>query len=197
MSITKKIIVQFATLTSLLSFSVDTFAAKVNNSYLLSPLDVLNIKVFQEPDLDTIYKVSADGNVVMPLIGQVKVAGLTISDAQNKIKELYEKDYLVHASISIFVSEYAPRRVYVTGQVFRPGEVLFPPEEDLTLSRAVANAGGTTRIAKTSAVNVKRKLADGTIRVFEVDLGAILKDKNVTDFPLKDGDTIEVEESAF
>ena len=182
---------------SLSCFSVDVFAAKVKSSYRLTPLDVLNIKVFQEPDLDTVYKITADGTVVLPLIGEVSVSGLSIEDAQNKIKELYEKDYLVHASVSIFVAEYAPRRVYVTGQVFRPGEVLFPPEEDLTLSRAIANAGGTTRIAKVSAVFVKRKLSNGTVKVYEVDLGAILNDKNVTDFPLKDGDTIDVKESAF
>lgn len=166
-------------------------------SYQLCPLDVLNIKVFNEPDLDTVYKVSASGQIVMPLIGSVKVAGLTLSEAQNKIKELYEHDYLTNANISIFVAEYAPRRVYVIGQVNRPGEVLFPNEEELTLSRAIANAGGTTRIAKDRSINVKRKLSDGSIRVFEVDLRSILNDKNVTDFPLRDGDTIEVQESAF
>ena len=192
-----KLISLLTTLTVLMLSVANVYAAKVKTSYKLTPLDVLNIKVFQEPDLDTVYKISADGNVVLPLIGRVSVAGLSISDAQNKIKELYEKDYLVHASVSIFVAEYAPRRVYVTGQVFRPGEVLFPPEEDLTLSRAIANAGGTTRIAKVSAVFVKRKLPNGTVKVYEVDLGAILNDKNVTDFPLKDGDTIDVKESAF
>ena len=167
------------------------------SSYQLSPLDVLQVKVYNEPDLDTIYKISADGFVVMPLIGQVKVGGLTVSAAQAKMKELFEKDYLVTADVSIFVMEYAPRRVYVIGQVNRPGEALFPPEEGLTLSKAIAGAGGTTRIAKDRGINVKRKLSDGTIRVFEVDLKAILNDKNATDFPLQDGDTIEVQESAF
>ena len=176
-----------------------TFGAPTatKSSYQLSPLDVLQVKVYNEQDLDTIYKISADGFVVMPLIGQVKVGGLTVSAAQAKMKELFEKDYLVTADVSIFVMEYAPRRVYVIGQVNRPGEVLFPPEEGLTLSKAIAGAGGTTRIAKDRGINVKRKLSDGTIRVFEVDLKAILNDKNATDFPLQDGDTIEVQESAF
>ncbi len=172
-------------------------AEKTSISYRLCPLDVLNIRVFNEPDMDTVYKVTASGYIVMPLIGSVKVSGLTLAEAQNKIQELYEKDYLTTASVTIFVEEYAPRRVYVIGQVNRPGEVLFPNEEELTLSRAIANAGGTTRIAKDRSINVKRKLADGTIKVFEVDLRSILNDKNVTDFPLRDGDTIEVQESAF
>ncbi len=192
----KKVFAYFATFAAF-SFACLPSLAEMKGSYKLTPLDVLNIKVFQEPDLDTVYKINADGNIVMPLIGAVKVGGLTVSDAQLKIKELYEKDYLVNANITIFVTEYAPRRVYVIGQVLRPGEVLFPVEQELTLSRAIANAGGPSRIAKTRAINVKRKLADGTIRVFEVDLDAILNDKSATDFPLRDNDTIEVKESAF
>ncbi len=193
----KKAVSYFAVVVAFLATSLNTVAEMTKGSYRLSPLDVLNIKVFQEPDLDTIYKVNADGEIVMPLIGAVRIGGLTVSDAQSRIKELYEKDYLVNANITIFVAEYAPRRVYVIGQVLRPGEVLFPVEQELTLSRAIANAGGPSRIAKTSAINVKRKLADGTIRVFEVDLDAILNDKTATDFPLRDNDTIEVRESAF
>ena len=189
----KTLVLSGAVLVSLSAFG----AVAQRTSYKLSPLDVVQIKVYNEPELDTIYKVSADGNIVMPLIGAVSVSGLTVADAQSKIKELYEKDYLVNASITMFVAEYAPRRVYVIGQVNRPGEVLFPNEEDLTLSRAIANAGGTTRIAKDRAINVKRKLEDGSIRVFEVNLRAILNDKSATDFPLQDGDTIEVQESAF
>ena len=65
----------------------------------------------------------------------------------------------------------------------------------MTLSRAIAGAMGTTRIANLRSLNVKRKMPDGTIKVFEVDLKAILSDKNAKDFPIYDGDTIEVTES--
>ena len=135
--------------------------------------------------------------IVMPLIESVKVAGLTVQDAQKRIKELYEKDYLVNADVSIFIAEYSPQRVYVIGQVNRNGEVIFPPEETMTLSKAIAGAMGPTRLANTRSVNVKRKMADGSIKVFEVDLRAILNDKSVKDFPVYDGDTIEVPEAIF
>lgn len=167
------------------------------STYRLRPLDVLNIKVFKEPDLDTIYKIGTNGMIVMPLIDSVKVAGLTLQDAQKLIKELYEKDYLVNADVSIFIAEYSPQRVYVIGQVNRNGEVLFPPEETMTLSKAIAGAMGPTRLANTRSVNVKRKMADGSVKVFEVDLRAILNDKGVKDFPVYDGDTIEVPEAIF
>ena len=164
-------------------------------AYRLKPLDVIEMRVFQEQDMDTLCKIGANGEIILPLINNVKVAGLTLQQAQSRIKELYEKDYLVNAKVSLYIREYAPQRVYVIGQVNRPGEVLFPPEEEMTLSRAIAGAMGTTRIANLRSLNVKRKMPDGTIKVFEVDLKAILSDKNAKDFPIYDGDTIEVTES--
>ena len=104
---------------------------------------------------------------------------------------------MVNADVSIFIAEYSPQRVYVIGQVNRNGEVIFPPEETMTLSKAIAGAMGPTRLANTRSVNVKRKMADGSIKVFEVDLRAILNDKSVNDFPVYDGDTIEVPEAIF
>ena len=164
-------------------------------AYRLKPLDVIEMRVFQEQDMDTLCKIGANGEIILPLINNVKVAGLTLQQAQSRIKELYEKDYLVNANVSLYIREYAPQRVYVIGQVNRPGEVLFPPEEEMTLSRAIAGAMGTTRIANLRSLNVKRKMPDGTIKVFEGDLKAILSDKNAKDFPIYDGDTIEVTES--
>ena len=181
------------------AFSV--FAANANytkNSlYKLRPLDVLTIKVFQEPDLDTVYKVSQNGMIVLPLINAVKVSGLTVQEAQKLIKELYEKDYLVNADVSIFISEYSPQRVYVIGQVNMPGEVVFPPEETMTLSKAIAGASGTTRLANLRSINVKRLLSNGEVKVFEVDFRAILNNDQAKDFPIYEGDTIEVPEAMF
>lgn len=176
-------------------FAMDS--AKNTSQYKLRPLDVLSVKVFQEPDLDTVYKVSQNGMIVLPLINAVKVAGLTVQEAQAHIKALFEKDYLVKADVSIFISEYSPRRVYVIGQVNRPGEVMFPPEENMTLSKAIAGAMGTTRLANLRAINIKRILPGGEVKVFEIDFRAILNKDGAKDFPVLDGDTIEVQEAMF
>lgn len=176
-------------------FAMDS--VKGASQYKLRPLDVLTVKVFQEPDLDTIYKVSQNGMIVLPLINAVKVSGLTVQEAQKQIKALYEKDYLVKADVSIFISEYSPQRVYVIGQVNRPGEVMFPPEESMTLSKAIAGAMGTTRLANLRAINIKRILPGGEVKVFEIDFRAILNKDGAKDFPVLDGDTIEVQEAMF
>ena len=79
----------------------------------------------------------------------------------------------------------------------KPGPVIIPGEETMTLSNAIAAAGGTTRLANTRSITVKRKLADGTSKTFDVDLRAILNDKNTHDFNLYDGDTVDVPEAIF
>ena len=191
----KRFLVIATLFASVHSFATDSATAM--SQYKLRPLDVLTVKVFQEPDLDTIYKVSQNGMIVMPLINAVKVSGLTVQEAQKQIKALYEKDYLVKADVSIFISEYSPRRVYVIGQVNRPGEVMFPPEENMTLSKAIAGAMGTTRLANLRAINIKRTLPSGEVKVFEIDFRAILNKEGAKDFPVLDGDTIEVQEAMF
>ena len=191
----KRFLVIATLFASMQSFAADSITG--TSQYKLRPLDVLTVKVFQEPDLDTIYKVSQNGMIVMPLINAVKVSGLTVQEAQQQIKALYEKDYLVKADVSIFISEYSPRRVYVIGQVNRPGEVMFPPEENMTLSKAIAGAMGTTRLANLRAINIKRTLPGGEVKVFEIDFRAILNKDGAKDFPVLDGDTIEVQEAMF
>ena len=76
-------------------------------AYRLKPLDVIEMRVFQEQDMDTLCKIGANGEIILPLINNVKVAGLTLQQAQSRIKELYEKDYLVNANVSLYIREYA------------------------------------------------------------------------------------------
>ncbi len=175
----------------------DNTSTPKSSQYRLRPLDVLTIRVFQEPDLDTIYKISQNGMIVMPLINAVKVSGLTVQEAQSQLKALYEKDYLVTADVSIFISEYSQQRVYVIGQVNRPGEVIFPPEETMTISKAIAGAMGTTRLANVRSISVKRTLPTGEVKVFDIDLRDILNNDKAKDFPVLDGDTIDVPEAMF
>ena len=181
--------------------AITIFASNANytksSQYKLRPLDVLTVKVFQEPDLDTVYKIGQNGMIVLPLINAVKVSGLTVQEAQKLVKDLYEKDYLVNANVNIFISEYSPQRVYVIGQVNRPGEVIFPPEETMTLSKAIAGAAGTTRLANTRSIIIKRLLPNGEVKVFDVDFRAIMNNEKAKDFPIYEGDTIEVPEAMF
>jgi len=184
----------FAQIFSLLLFS--NLNAQTS-SYRLSSLDVIRVEVFQETDLDKLTKIASDKTILLPLIGKVEIAGLTTQEAAKKIEELYKKDYLVSPQVSVFVHEYAPKRVFVFGQVMQQGEVRMPPEEGITLSKAISNAGGFTRIANKSSVTVKRVLPDDSVKVFEVNVKDIMDKHSSRDMPLEDGDTITVPESIF
>lgn len=166
--------------------------------YRLRPLDVINVTVYQEPDLTNTVRLDADGTVKLALLGSVSLKGLTRKEAEEKIIELYKKDYLVNPYVTIYITEYSPQSVYIIGEVGRNGEIRFPIEEayKMTLHRAVSEAGPSRR-ANLSSIKVKRKMEDGTTKVFEVNLKAIMREKEAKDFPLQNGDIIEVPESIF
>src|SRR3954468_24310438 len=95
-------------------------AASTDN-YTLQPNDLVQIKVFQEPDLTTTARVAADGTISFPLIGTVGIGGRTVSGAAGTIRSALAKDYLVDPQVSLTVTDYAKRRFTVLGQVQKGG----------------------------------------------------------------------------
>jgi polysaccharide export outer membrane protein len=163
--------------------------------YLLRPSDLIYFAVFNEPDLTKEVRVEANGEIRLHLIGSVEVAGLSLEDAQEKVRRLYDRDYLVNPQISMQVLEYAPRRVQVLGEVNRPGFVPIPPDRGLTLIEAITGANGFRPAANKRKVSLKRELPNGTSEVIEVNVDRLMQDRESKDIPLRDGDTIFVRES--
>ncbi len=168
--------------------------------YKLSPSDRVRIVVFGEPDLSTIARIGANGNVNLYLIGDVHIGGATVNEAQKTIETAYHDGrYLRNPQVTVTVEEYAPRTVTVDGQVKNPGPVTLPAESSLTVYQAIIRAGGFTDVAKGSAVTVTRILPDGTKKVFVIDVERLIrgKDRNKSDddtLPLEPGDIIYVPE---
>src|SRR5277367_2144872 len=90
-------------------------------NYILQPNDYLQVTVFQENDLTTSTRISPTGNIVMPLIGNVKVGGLKVVDADNLICKQLMDGYLTNPQVTITMISFAPRRYSVLGQVQKPG----------------------------------------------------------------------------
>ncbi len=84
------------------------------------------MSVFNEPSLTTQTRISADGTVQFPLIGEVKLGGMPIRDARELVRRRYNADYLVEPQVYLNVLTYAQRRFTVLGQVNRPGTYDFP-----------------------------------------------------------------------
>jgi polysaccharide export outer membrane protein len=166
-------------------------------NYTLKPLDVLRVDVFQEPDLQKEVRVSAEGSITLPLIGEVYVKDMTVESARRLVTDRYNADYLVNPQVTMLVLSYQERRIHVHGQVNQPGPVLIPPEENMTLSQAISGARGLTRLADERNIRIKRVDASGRSRVIEVDFKEILQDPQAKDIPVYDGDNIFVRESTF
>jgi len=163
----------------------------VGSNYVLQPLDVISMRVFQHPDLAQEARVSGEGTITLPLIGKVRVAGMTLQDATRMITDLYNRDYLVNPQVTLLLTSYTERRAYVHGQVNKPGPVVIPPEETMTLTQVISAAGSQTRLAS-DKIQVTRTDSNGRKRVITVYFDDILEDPDAKDIVIEDGDSIYV-----
>ena len=167
-------------------------ASSAPTDYKLRPLDLVDIRVFQEDDLCMTNKVSQAGTLTFPLIGSVKVSGLRMQEAEQLITDKLKDGYIRNPQVTILVKEYAAWRVSVLGEVKKPGTVEIPPEEALTLLQAVAYAGGFQNVAKTDEVIVRR-IIDGKETKTKVNATRLMRaDAAETDYPLEPGDIVYV-----
>jgi protein involved in polysaccharide export with SLBB domain len=164
--------------------------------YILSPNDQIAVEVFGEDDLRTNARLNGEGNLSLPLLGSVHLAGLTLTQAASRLTEMYGKDYLVNPRVNVTLVGYAARRFTVLGQVNRPGSYEMPEGSPggIDLLEAVALAGGYTRIAAPERISVRRRTNE---REEVVRVNAKRVAKGDATFRVLPGDTITVGESIF
>jgi len=163
--------------------------------YVLQPQDLVKFEVFQETDMERQVRLSRDCQITLPLIGTVDLKGKTIQQAQDLIRQLYDRDYLVNPQINLLVLEYAKHDVKVLGQVDKAGAVEIPPDNPLKLLDAIALVGGFTRLADRKHITLTRQNPDGTTVTSVINADNILQSKNSVDpWLLKEGDVIFVPE---
>ncbi len=171
-----------------------------SSSYRLRPMDVITMTVFQEPELTNVEnRISTDGTITLPLIEKVNVAGLTRQEAEDKITELYKKDYFVNPYVSLTIRAYAKQSCYVMGWVNMAREYVFPDEEgdNMTITKVIAGCNGFSPRANRTDVMVRRRLPNGKEEIYNIDVKEILRNRGAADFPIKNGDIIEVKEDIF
>jgi polysaccharide biosynthesis/export protein len=174
--------------------------AKPRFIYTLTVTDKLRIEVFQEADLTTSTRVDASGNVDLPLVGYVHLAGLTVEQAQRAVEQAYINGrYLRHPEVTISIDEYAPREFTIQGQVRNPARYLLPLESTMSVVELVTKAGGFTDTAKGGNVIVTHYLPDGSKTVTRIDVDSIIKGRknskvNDNSMLLQPGDIVFVPE---
>jgi polysaccharide export outer membrane protein len=128
------------------SLSATAAAPSARESLLIGPGDLLHVTVLREPDLEQRVRVRDSGDVNLPLIGNVHVAGLDPAAASDAIAADYVRgSYLKHPNVTVFVEEFATQRVSVLGQVAKPGTYAITAPR--TLLDLLAMAGGLTQLA--------------------------------------------------
>lgn len=132
--------------------------------YRIGAKDLLEIKVFGLDELNTTTRVSEDGSITLPLLGQVQVAGLTKEGTESHLAKMLEAKYLKNAQVTVFIKDYQSRRVAVLGAVKNPGtyELLGRQTVLQLLSQAgglTENAGGDLLILRQSKTGISAQLA--------------------------------------
>jgi polysaccharide export outer membrane protein len=155
--------------------------------------DVFEVRVFQEPELSGVYQVGPQGDVIFPLCKQVVVGGLTPNGAAEAIRACLANGFMRNPQVSVLVKEYNSKKVFVFGEVQKPGT--FPFEDGMSVVQAVTLAGGFTKTAAQNSTSVTRRVngEETKIRVNVQDI-ALGKASN---FTLEPGDIVYVPESLF
>jgi protein involved in polysaccharide export with SLBB domain len=120
-------------------------------AYRLGPGDKVRVTVFNEKDLSGDFDVNDQGQIALPLIGAVQVAGHTISDVETIITQRYGKDYLVNPHVNVEVLNYRP--FFILGEVKNPGS--YPYVNGMTVVNGVALAGGYTPRADKGGIYIE------------------------------------------
>jgi polysaccharide export outer membrane protein len=163
--------------------------------YVLASGDTLDLMVYKEPDLNMRSKISRDGRVQLPLLGEVAVAGKTVREAQDYIRTLLNADYLVDPQVYLNIASYTQRKITLIGQVVRPGSYELQGNESLGILEAIGMAGGFTRIADSKNVTIKR-IVGGKPDTIKINTKR-LEDANGGSFEVLPGDIITVGESWY
>lgn len=190
-------------------------AASAQQEYVIGEGDLLRITVYDHPDLTTEARVSGEGKITFPLIGEVVVSDQTVAAAERTIARVLEDGFIVRPQVSILITEFKSKKVTVLGEVAKPGVVIL--RGAYTLMEAISDAGGVTENAG-DTIYIQRKIFRGggdrkVAPEIKNTLAGIVEKEEVTvlvdtkrlfeegdasvNTPVQDGDSIYVPKAAF
>lgn len=152
------------------------------NDYKLGSGDEIKIVVYNEPDLTTQVKIDKSGMISFPFLEDIKVLGLSTKALEAQIKQGLLGDYLIDPQVSVSIVTHRP--FFIHGQVKRPGG--YPYQEDLTLDKAIAIAGGLAERASKSDWKITRIVEGNTVTI-EANVATVVNPDDI----------IKIEQSFF
>ncbi len=155
--------------------------------------DTFDVRVFGEADLSGSYKVSGEGNITFPLIGLVHVDGLDPEGVARLLTEKLRQGILRDPQVTVTAKDQISKKIYIMGQVGRPGT--FPYSPSMSIVEAITVAGGFTPLAAKNDTTITRS-EKGQKTITKVPAGDIGEGK-ARNVYLKPGDIISVPERMF
>ncbi|MBI5640006.1 MAG: SLBB domain-containing protein [Nitrospirae bacterium] len=175
-----------------LFFFAGIFSVASAQDYVVGDGDLLRITVYDHPDLTTVTRVGGEGTVLFPLIGQVRVAGLSVSQVSRRVAQLLSEGYIVSPQVTVFIEEFRSQKALIMGQVNRPG--MYELKGHTTLLEILSKAGDLTRDAGDKVI-IKRKAEspEKKEKVITIDLKRLIEGGDTSqDVPVIDGDSIYI-----
>lgn len=175
-----------------------TKQAVTSQDYILKNGDKINVVIYPTDEYvrGGQMQISSHGTITLSLLGQVEIAGLKVVEAQEKIADLLNEDYLVDPGVVIEISQFKQQTFVILGQVKSPGTFQFPAGEDrLSFLQAISIAGGFSEIANIKKIKIIRE-SEGKKRVIRINAEKIISGKD-SDVSLEPNDIIHVSESLF
>jgi len=171
--------------------SLTAMATPGNRSYTIGPLDVLDISVFQAPDLSKTVEVADNGTIDLPLIGETLAAGKTTSELQRDLNAKLGTKYLQNPQVTVLVKEFNSSRVTVSGAVKNPG--VFPYKGE-TLMQYVSMAGGLAPEANSMVLVLRQDNGKRSAAKFNL---ADIQTGRANDSTMQSGDVIVADTSVM
>jgi polysaccharide biosynthesis/export protein len=162
---------------------------RADNTYVISPGDMLDVQVWKEPENSKTVPVRPDGKISLPLVNDVQAAGLTASALAADLTERLKK-YMSDPEVTVIVSQVNSQRFYITGEVSRGGTYALMP--GMTVLQGLSSAGGFTVFANIKKIYVLRQENGKQVR-YPFNYRDVVKGKDTAqNILLKPGDTIVV-----
>ncbi len=187
----RRVLIVFAALTLTLLSAHEVFAQeRLTMDYKIGPKDLLEISVFGLNELNTTVRVSEDGKITLPLLGEVPVEGLTQSECEKKISRLLEEKWLQNPQVTILIKEYRSKRVSLLGAVRNPGPYELMGKQNIL--QMISEAGGLTSEAG-NEILVVRQLPDATSRTIRISVEDLFfKGDSSLNILLEPGDIVNI-----
>ncbi len=167
---------------------LDSLAEQPPSANTLGASDKLSIRVYQEEGIGGEFVISPDGTISFPMVGKVDLEGLTCSAVEDELERRLKEGYLRAPSVTCSVLEYNSKKIFVFGEVNKPGNFRF--EDQMSVVQAVTSAGGFTDRASPNDMTLVRVVQGEKVRA-RVPMGAIIEGQ-VENLPLVPGDILFV-----